>query len=474
MDVLYDARLLHRPLSGLERVQRNMLRALAVDSRVRRLRAFVLHGTKAPAGLPARVELVPVHSTESMLAVLLGDDPPDVYHLTYFPDRNPRDLLLPIVAAASVVEVHDAILNRHPEYYPDRRAWGWYHDFVRRLIRSCDRLLIHSESARGEVERDLDGDASIADLAPLAVDPALLQALPLEEVQERLRRLEVRGDYVLALGKDYPHKDHATLFRAVATLPELHVVCAGSRVWHRPGESSDELCKSLGIGDRVRWIEGLDDHDVKALMQGARCLAYPSREEGFGLPPVEAMALGTPVVACASMSIPEVCGDGAWFFAPGDHGEMAARLRAVLAGGARVRELVERGRQRAASLSWERSADATVRCYERALAAARAGNPSRPRLPANVRDVLACVAASPHDDGRDLLAWTERCLQSERHLNAVEADRQDILRRLNELERGLGQTLTEAHPPPASPPARWSIRRRLRKIRAGIKRRLGE
>jgi len=474
MDVLYDARLLHRPLSGLERVQRNMLRALAARRDVHRLRAFVLAGTRLPADLPTRLEVVPVHSTEDMLAPLLADDAPDVYHLSWFPDRNPRDLLLPIAAPASVVEVHDAILNRHPEYHPERRTWDWYHMFVRRLVRSSDRLLIHSESARAEIERDLEGDPSIADLAPLAVDPALLRPLPSDEVAARLRPLTLPARYVVALGKDYPHKDHATLFKALAAVPGLDVVCAGTRVWHRPGESSDELCKKLGISTRVRWIEGLEDEDVKALIQGACGLAYPSREEGFGLPPIEAMALGTPVVACRAASIPEVCGDGAWFFEPGDHAGLSQRLRGLLAGGDGIAALVARGRARAASFSWERSAEATVHCYRNAIAAAQAARGGRPRLPADLRAAYACIVASPHDDSRDLATAMERCKSSEARLREVEVDRAKILARLNQFERDAGKRPTQPNPPPAAPPPRWSIKRRLGKIKAGIKRRLGE
>ena len=183
MHLLFDARLLHRPLSGLERVQRNLLRELAARSDITRLRVLIKPGTKLPADVGERqnVEPVEVATTEDILAVLLDPDPterPDVYHLTFFPDRNPRDLLLPMAANASVVEVHDAILNRHPEYFPQREEWEWYHTFVQRLVRNCDRLLVHSRSVAGEVVKDLNGDRQIIDLAPLAVDPVLKELLP--------------------------------------------------------------------------------------------------------------------------------------------------------------------------------------------------------------------------------------------------------------------------------------------------------
>lgn len=315
MHVLFDARLLHRPLSGLERVQKNLLRELAMSPKITRLSALVMRGTKLPADIPENARPVEVQTTEDILAILLADtdrDRPDVYHMTFFPDRSPKDLWLPIAAHASVVEVHDAILNRHPEYHPDARSFAGYDAFVRRLVRSCDRLLVHSKSVVKEVVDDLGGDGRIADVAPLAVDPALAEPLVRADAQKRRARLGVREGYFMVLGKDYPHKDHPTLLRAFARTSGVELVCAGSKGWHKGGIATDDLCKSLGIEGRARWFQGLSDDDVKALLQGALALVYPSREEGFGLPPIEAMALGTPVLAAASMSIPEVCGDAAW------------------------------------------------------------------------------------------------------------------------------------------------------------------
>jgi hypothetical protein len=130
-----------------------------------------------------------------------------------------------------------------------------------------------------------------------------------------------------------------------------------------------------------------------------------------------------------------------------------------------------RGRRRAATFDWDRSAAATIRCYQNAIAAARARD--RGRLPADVRQTLLAIAESPIDDGRELASWTERCLHTEAHLRTVEADRAEILARLNELEQKLGRALTSPKPPPTVRP-RWSLKRRLGKIKAGIKRRLGE
>ncbi len=109
----------------------------------------------------------------------------------------------------------------------------------------------------------------------------------------------------------------------------------------------------------------LDDAGLHAALRGAAVLAYPSRYEGFGFPPLQAMATGVPVVATAAGAVPEVVGDGAWLVPPGDADALAARLVEVLSGGASVEALVTRGRARASEFSWERCADGLAALYAR-------------------------------------------------------------------------------------------------------------
>jgi glycosyltransferase involved in cell wall biosynthesis len=480
MDILFDARMLNRPLSGLERVQLNVLRELCNLPQVKRLRVIVLKNTHTAKPLPKAVERCEVWTTEDIVKVLT--DPaqrPDVYHMSWFPDQTPRDLFLPLLAPASVVEVHDAILNRHPEYFPDQEHFHWYNGYIKRLIRNSDRLLVHSTSVKGEIERDLDGDPSIADVAPLAVDPDFHTALDAAEVKRRCKRIGFEGDFFLAVGKDYPHKDHATLLRALARLPKSVRLCiAGTKIWKNPGETSDEIIAQLGLGDRVQWVQGLDDHDIKALIQGSRAMAYPSLEEGFGIPPIEAMALRTPVVACDAMSIPEVCGDGALLHRPGDDRQLEQMLRQCLERGPDVQALIERGVAQEKTFSWRRTAELTFACYEKAVATAKDGTSPRQRLDPVVSESLAIAARYKFNDlERELAAWQTRCLGAETQLNTARSHAAKMEAQLREA----GHTPPPTPPPPPPEPypehtshgqrPRWSLKRRMKKIRDGLQRR---
>ncbi|MBL8748068.1 MAG: glycosyltransferase family 4 protein [Planctomycetes bacterium] len=486
MDILFDARMLDRPMSGLERVQLNVLRELSLLPKVKRLRVVLIKHTQTAKPLPESVERCEVFTTEDIVKVLTDEkERPDVYHMTWFPDTTPRDLFLPLIAPASVVEVHDAILNRHPEYFPDREHWDWYNAFIKRLIRNSDRLLVHSKSVASEIEKDLQGNAAIADVAPLAVDPDFHTPLSAAEVKKRCKRIGFEGDFVLAVGKDYPHKDHATLLRAMARLPANVRLCiAGTKIWKNPGETSDEIIAQLKLGDRVQWVQGLDDQDIKALIQGCRAMAYPSLEEGFGIPPIEAMALRTPVVAARAMSIPEVCGDGAWLHAPGNDRELEQYLRKCLAGGPDVQALIERGVAREKTFSWKRTAELTFASYEKAIASAKSGKSPRKRLDPVVYESLAIAARYKFNDlERELAAWQRRAHGAEVQLNTARVHATQLEHQLRELgERPKApppppKTEPKAEPEASRAPAssekrpRWSLKRRIKKIKDGLARR---
>ncbi len=144
----------------------------------------------------------------------------------------------------------------------------------------------------------------------------------------------------------------------------------GPTAW-APSNSSAAISASAS-GDRVVRLGWVDDRARDALIEGATVFAYPSRYEGFGLPPLQAMASGTPVVATASGALKEVLGDAAWLVAVGDEGALANALENLIVDTAARQELARKGRQRAALYSWEACAAGLMALY-RESAEARLG-----------------------------------------------------------------------------------------------------
>jgi glycosyltransferase involved in cell wall biosynthesis len=177
--------------------------------------------------------------------------------------------------------------------------------------------------------------------------------------------------YVLAVGTIEPRKDYPLLVRSfdevAAAHPDVALVVVGSDGWG--AAAFGDAVAAAAARDRIVRPGYLDDAGLAAALRGADALAYPSRYEGFGFPPLQAMAAGVPVVATAAGAVPEVVGDGAWLVPAGDGDALAARLVEALSGGDAVDALVARGRARASHFSWERCADGLAGLYRDAAAA---------------------------------------------------------------------------------------------------------
>ncbi|WP_433870019.1 glycosyltransferase family 4 protein [Saccharopolyspora sp. CA-218241] len=251
-----------------------------------------------------------------------------------------------------VVTVHDAV----PWTCPDtltRRGAGWHRRMIGRAARHADALVVPTRAVAAELAHRVPGIP--ADWAPPVhvigegVPPSLLA----EPDPGRLPDLPPR--YVLAVGTVEPRKGYQHLVPAMGLLPErdLPLLIVGSPGWG----GLDVPALAAEHGADVRLLGAVDDADLAVLLRRATALAVPSLDEGFGLPALEAMALGVPVVHSDAPALVEVVG-GAGFAVPrGDPAALAAALRRatdpeVRAGAA------ERGRRRAADFDWERTARA--------------------------------------------------------------------------------------------------------------------
>jgi glycosyltransferase involved in cell wall biosynthesis len=263
-----------------------------------------------------------------------------------------------------VVTILDTIWRRYPATmeWKGRLVFG---TLSRVLGRTASRVIAISEAGREDLVRDLRIPRRRIDVTPLAIDPP-----PTGEPALRMReRLGLGPEpIVLVVAQKRSHKNLETAIDAMADLDApAQLVLPGS-----PNDYEAELrerAHRLGVGDRVRFCGWIDDADLEALYREAAVFLTTSLMEGFGLPVLEAMVRGVPVVCSNVSALPEVAGDAAILVPPLDTGAVRAALARVL-GDEKLREgLARRGRVRAQAFTWDATARATIASYERAGAA---------------------------------------------------------------------------------------------------------
>nr|WP_240898238.1 glycosyltransferase family 1 protein [Agromyces luteolus] len=258
-----------------------------------------------------------------------------------------------------VLTVHDLLPFRHPEFVPGPYApvLRW---MIRGAARAARRVLTVSESTAADLRALLGVERERIDVVPLAGGtPGAATGASADAVRS--------DDLVLAIGNRMPHKNFVALLEAVALIPadrRPHVVVTGS---HDDDPLAPEV-RRLGLEDRVRLEGWVAPDELERLYAQAALFAFPTRFEGFGLPLIEAMARGVPVVASDLPVLREAGGDAARWFDPDDTAELARTIDELLADrGARER-MSRAGLERSARFSWERTARGTLESFERALA----------------------------------------------------------------------------------------------------------
>lgn len=269
---------------------------------------------------------------------------------------------------ATVVTVLDLIWMRFATTL-DRKATIGMKLTTPPSARRADRVIAISEAAKADLVQTLGLDPARIDVTPLGFRGT--DGVAPEGEAELRRRFELGdGPVILAVAQKREHKNLGALIRALPSLdPDAVLVLPGSPTAHE--EELRRLAAALGVADRVRFPAWVTDAELEGLYALARVFALPSFEEGFGLPILEAMGRDVPVACSNTSSLPEVAGDAAELFDPNAPESVARALQRLLGDEGRRAELVERGRRRLAAFTWERTAEATLATYRRAMAQRR-------------------------------------------------------------------------------------------------------
>ncbi len=278
----------------------------------------------------------------------------------------------------AVVTVHDLTLFDHPELHERAKVW-----FFRRMIRAATRraavLVSVSASTARRLEELLAPDAPVL-VVPHGIDHDRFRPLPppgAPDDLDLLARLGVRPPFVAFVGTIEPRKNVPALVRAFTTLagrhPDLQLVIAGGRGWD--GGALDRSVAASGLDDRVRRLGYVDDAVVPALYRRAAAVVYPALAEGFGLPALEALACGAPLVTTTGSAMEELVGDAALLVPAGDDAALTGALATALDEPGVAGRLRAAGPRQAAPYTWARCAERHVEAYR---LAATAPTPSPP------------------------------------------------------------------------------------------------
>ena len=264
----------------------------------------------------------------------------------------------------SVVTVHDLIHLRFPQFFTlAQRAYSYM--MIRHAINDAQYVITDSEFTRQDILRSFRVDER--KIVPIHLGVAdSFRTVDRGPVERFRSKASLERRYLLFVGNTKPHKGLHVLLDAFATIlntyPDIDLVIAGGSV----GEDARlrSLVEAVQFKGRIKNLQRLSDDDLVFLYNGAEMLVLPSLYEGFGLPALEAMACGTPVIVSDAASLPEVAGDGALICQVGSVDSLSAAIRSLLGDSVLRREMIRKGSARAKTFSWQSTARKTLELYD--------------------------------------------------------------------------------------------------------------
>ncbi len=280
----------------------------------------------------------------------------DVYHSCYY--------IMPYwTRRPTLVTIYDFIPLRYPQYFSrvQRLIFG---AASRLAVRSAKRSIAISHATAADMQRFLHVPTERIVVTPLAPDPNMRRASAAAIANVRTR-YRLPDTFTLYVGSNKPHKNLVRLIEAYARIASrVPLVIAGH--WDASHPDAKQRAERLGLAD-VRWLGPMPQADLAALYSAATLFVFPSECEGFGLPVIEAMACGTPVVTSNVSSLLEATGDAALLVYPYDVSAIADAIARVLNDAALREQLRERGLERAKEFSWNTVAQQTCAAYQQVL-----------------------------------------------------------------------------------------------------------
>jgi glycosyltransferase involved in cell wall biosynthesis len=320
--------------------------------------------------LPENFEIVEEDSPGYSLAELtrfairLFRDRLDLFHATHY--------VLPPLRSRAIVTIHDIIHLLYPQFLPNRVALFYARVMIRRALARADRIITVSYNSKRDLVDYFGITPSRVDVIYNGVSSRFRPDVPSEERARVSRKYGLRPPYLLFLGGEKPHKNVQNVVRAFAEArrarPDLPHLLALAGPMPKNSARIDALIAALDVGAAIARPGLIEEDDLPGLFAGADVFLYPTLYEGFGLPVIEAMASGTPVLTSSTSALQEIAGGYAYLVDPLDV-DAIARGIVVLTTDSKVRaDFVELGKKRALDFSWDKAAERTLEVYGEVLA----------------------------------------------------------------------------------------------------------
>ncbi len=349
----------------------NLLRGLAARPEVSLTVLAQAGHEDRVAGLAPEAKVIPVSAREYSLAehyrvpVVLWRERIDILHVPHY--VVPFALRRPVVAT-----VHDVIQLYYPPQRRTQLALTYLRLVMRATLRRARRVITVSLSSRRDLIKVFGADASKVDVIANGVDPRLENRPPVEELEELKQRMGLRPPLILVVANDKPHKNLDTVLRAYHLgirkygLPGQLVFAGGVK----PEGRLARKAAGLGIGDRVRFVGRVSTADLARLYHLSAALLHIALYEGFGLPILEGMQAGLPVITSNGGAMLELGEGVARLVNPLDVQEVARAIERVMIDDPLRRRMIDSGKTRAGKMSWEKTVEGTIAVYRKALASA--------------------------------------------------------------------------------------------------------
>lgn len=357
---------------GIGSYIRNLLEAIArrPDAAAYRFRVYVRSEDRdAVPPLPANFEIVEEDSAGYSISELtrfswrILRDRLDLFHATHY-------VIPPLARARAVVTIHDIIHVLYPQFLPNRAALLYARVMIRRALRRADRIITVSYNSKRDLVDYFGVAPARVDVIYNGVAGRYHAGIPRVERDRVTAKYGLPRPYLLFLGGEKPHKNVRNVIRAFGearrerALPHA-LVLAGPMPKNR--SRVEALIAAHDLESRVFRTGIVPEEDLPGLFAGADAFLYPTLYEGFGLPVVEAMACGVPVLTSSTSALQEIAGGYAYLVDPMDVEAIARGIVDLATDPRRRAEFADLGKRRALDFSWDKTAEQTLRVYAEAL-----------------------------------------------------------------------------------------------------------